>query len=414
MYLRRFAALLATIAGIAIAMAAGAAEPPAESASMPATATAPSPVDHDGSRSDQAWLARSLIGSLLVLGLVLPFTWRMRVLNRRLHKEAGERFQTETLLRASEERLRKLLDLSPDSIVVTDPQGRISYFSLRHAELIGAPDNSATIGSSLFDLIHAEDRDAARTRVQMLLRGEVLPPRAYRLLKHDGGQFWGEVASAVIHDGIGGVEGLLTVIRDINERKFLEEALHRTNSSLMSQIQETNRLQAQLREQAVRDPLTGLYNRRYLDATLDREISRANRNGHSLALAILDIDHFKKVNDTYGHQCGDDVLKSLGAMLRTSVRGGDIACRWGGEEFMLVLPHMSLDTARQRTDQWRTAFSSIAFALGEDQANITLSVGIAVFPDHGRDAATLIQCADIALYTAKSEGRNRVVVFQNS
>jgi diguanylate cyclase (GGDEF)-like protein len=101
-------------------------------------------------------------------------------------------------------------------------------------------------------------------------------------------------------------------------------------------------------------------------------------------------------------------------MLRASVRGGDIACRWGGEEFMLVLPHMPLDTARQRTDQWRTAFSDIAFALGEDQATITLSVGIAVFPDHGKDAATLIQCADLALYAAKSEGRNRVVVYQNS
>jgi diguanylate cyclase (GGDEF)-like protein/PAS domain S-box-containing protein len=388
----RCAALLLTFAGITAAMAADSA-------------------GTDG--SEQVWLTGSLIGSLLVLALVLPFTWRMRVLNRRLHKEADERLQTETLLRASEERLRKLLDLSPDSIVVTDPQGRISYFSLRHAELIGAPDNSATIGSSLFDLIHAEDRDAARTRVQMLLRGEVLPPRAYRLLKHDGGQFWGEVASAVIHDGIGGVEGLLTVIRDINERKFLEEALNRTNSSLMAQIQETNRLQEQLREQAVRDPLTGLYNRRYLDATLERELSRAKRNGHTLSLAILDIDHFKRINDNFGHQAGDEVLKSLGAMLRASVRSGDIACRWGGEEFMLVMPHMPVDTARQRTEQWRNAFANIAFALGENATNITLSVGIAVFPDHGKDAVTLIQCADIALYQAKSDGRNRVVVFEN-
>jgi diguanylate cyclase (GGDEF)-like protein/PAS domain S-box-containing protein len=337
----------------------------------------------------------------------------MRKLNRRLKSEVGERQQTETLLRASEERLRKLLDLSPDGIVVTDPQGRISYFSLRQAEMVGTPENSSILGRSLFDLIHAEDRDAARSRVQMLLQGQLLPPRAYRLLKHDGGQFWGEVASAVILDGEGGTEGLLTVIRDINERKFLEEALNRTNDSLMSQIQETNRLQEQLREQAVRDPLTGLYNRRYLDATLDREISRAARDGHTLCLAILDIDHFKKINDNYGHQAGDEVLKSLGALLKASARGGDIACRWGGEEFMLVLPRMPAETAKQRTEQWRSAFSNIAFSLGEGQTHITLSVGIAVFPDHGRDAAKLIECADIALYQAKSEGRNRVVAFQN-
>jgi diguanylate cyclase (GGDEF)-like protein/PAS domain S-box-containing protein len=362
-------------------------------------------------RSERAWLIRSLIGTLLVLALVLPFTWRMRQLNRRMKLEVAERQQAESLLRSSEDRMRKLLDISPDGIITTDPDGRITYFSAKQAEIVGAPDNANVIGHSVFDWFHPEDRDLARARVQRQMRGEHMSPRAYRLLKYDGGMIWGEIASALIDDGAGGSEGMLIIVRDINERKFLEEALHRTNESLLAQIQETNRLQDQLREQVVRDPLTGLYNRRYLDETLDREISRASREDYPLCIAIIDLDHFKNVNDTYGHQAGDEVLKTLGKLLRGSARGGDIACRWGGEEFMLVLPRMTAETAQQRTEQWRNAFAELRFPFSAQHISVTLSVGIAAFPAHGKTSATLTQNADVALYLAKAQGRNRVVVF---
>ena len=362
-------------------------------------------------RARQEWLVRSLIGTLLVLALLLPFTWRMRRLNRQLQEEIAERHQTEALLRASDERMRKLLDISPDGIVTTDPHGRISYCSRKLGDILTAPKTANLLGQSIFEWIHPEDRDTMRSRVQRLLHGEELPPRAYRLIKYDGSSTWGEVASAVIHDPGGGIEGLLIIVRDINERKFLEEALHRTNESLLAQIEETTRLQDQLREQAIRDPLTGLYNRRYLDETLDREIARAERERYPLCVAIVDLDHFKEVNDTYGHQSGDEVLKTIGRLLRGSARSGDIACRWGGEEFMLVLPRMTEETAAQRTDQWRIAFSELVFSFAEPGTRLTLSVGIASFPVHGRTAGDLTQHADMALYLAKAQGRNRVVVF---
>jgi diguanylate cyclase (GGDEF)-like protein/PAS domain S-box-containing protein len=379
---------------------------------LPKDASLEGLVYHDvDDRSERAWLIRSLIGSLLVLALVLPFTWRMRQLNRRMKLEVAERQQAEALLRTSEDRMRKLLDISPDGIITTDPEGRITYFSAKQAEIVGAPANANVIGHLVYDWFHPEDRDLAKARMQRQMRGETMSPRAFRLLKYDGGMMWGEIASALIQDGSGSSEGLLIIVRDINERKFLEEALHRTNESLLAQIQETNRLQDQLREQVVRDPLTGLYNRRYLDETLDREISRASRENYPLCIAIIDLDHFKNVNDTYGHQSGDEVLKTLGKLLRGSARGGDIACRWGGEEFMLVLPRMTAETAQQRTEQWRNAFAELRFPFSAQHITVTLSVGIAAFPVHGKTATTLTQNADVALYLAKAQGRNRVVVF---
>ncbi|MBC7918178.1 MAG: diguanylate cyclase [Rhodoferax sp.] len=190
-----------------------------------------------------------------------------------------------------------------------------------------------------------------------------------------------------------------------------EQALQQANDALQQQLGEINALQAALSEQATRDPLTGLYNRRYLDDTLERELARCKREGQPLSVMMIDIDHFKKVNDTYGHPAGDAVLKLLADMLNQHARSGDVACRYGGEEFLMLLPHMPLDVALLRAEQWRIDFASNTLVFGDFHIQCTLSVGIATYPGDGTSPGILIANADLALYRAKHGGRNCVVAF---
>ena len=194
------------------------------------------------------------------------------------------------------------------------------------------------------------------------------------------------------------------------DRYRAETELRRANERLQAQLAEIQALQAQLREQAIRDALTGLFNRRYLEETLERELLRARRAAAAISLVMLDIDHFKKLNDTYGHKAGDVMLQKLGEMLRAHTRGGDVACRYGGEEFVVVLPGASLEVAHQRAEQWRLTFEAVRVPYGKHELRSTLSLGVAVFPQHGSTSDEVLRMADTALYMAKTEGRNRVVV----
>ncbi|WP_241673271.1 sensor domain-containing diguanylate cyclase [Lacisediminimonas profundi] len=183
-----------------------------------------------------------------------------------------------------------------------------------------------------------------------------------------------------------------------------------SEQALKRQLDEIGVLQAQLREQANRDPLTGLYNRRYFDATLERELVRCTREQQPLSVVMIDIDHFKHLNDNYGHPAGDAVLKMLASILEGQARASDVACRYGGEEFMLLLPGVPAAIAQQRAEQWREAFAASVVSYDTAQIRSTLSAGIATFPTHGAVAEELIRCADMALYRAKTNGRNCVVV----
>ncbi len=170
------------------------------------------------------------------------------------------------------------------------------------------------------------------------------------------------------------------------------------------------RLRETLRMQSIRDPLTGLFNRRYMEESLARELRRAARNQRRLGAIMLDLDKFKVFNDTYGHEAGDTLLRELGGFLRSRTRGEDIACRYGGEEFVLILPEASIEVTQQRAEQLREEFKNLnvqhrGLALGA----LTLSVGVAVFPEHGTTVEEILHAVDTALYRAKAEGRDRVV-----
>lgn len=172
---------------------------------------------------------------------------------------------------------------------------------------------------------------------------------------------------------------------------------------------ENLRLREVLREQAIRDALTGLYNRRYLEDTLAREIERARRKQGKLAAIMLDVDHFKRFNDSYGHEAGDVVLAAIGRLLRENVRASDVACRFGGEEFTVLLPDSDATLAAERAELIRRAAHELRLEYdGKALPGVTLSLGAAEFPLHGASGATLLAAADAALYRAKQGGRDRV------
>ena len=169
------------------------------------------------------------------------------------------------------------------------------------------------------------------------------------------------------------------------------------------------KLRDELRELSISDPLTSLYNRRFAQETLTREIHRAHREQGSIGIITFDIDFFKRVNDRYGHDAGDAVLKAVAAELQGSVRGGDIACRMGGEEFAIMMPGASLKIARQRAEELRAAIAALRVRHAQvDLPSVSLSCGVAAFPEHGVTADALLRAADQALYRAKEAGRNRV------
>lgn len=170
------------------------------------------------------------------------------------------------------------------------------------------------------------------------------------------------------------------------------------------------RLREALRSQSIKDPLTGLYNRRYLTEMLDRETRRAVRAEQALGILMLDLDHFKKFNDTYGHDAGDSVLRETASFLSKSVRGEDVVCRFGREEFVVILPTADLNAAHARAERIRSKLRELTVLhQGQSLGMITVSVGVAVLPEHGTAPQELLDAADAALYRAKREGRDRVV-----
>jgi diguanylate cyclase (GGDEF)-like protein len=175
------------------------------------------------------------------------------------------------------------------------------------------------------------------------------------------------------------------------------------------------KLHTSLLHQSIRDPLTDLFNRRYLEETLEREVHRAARLQRSVAVIMLDIDHFKRFNDTFGHEAGDTLLRGLGGFLNQEIRGGDFACRYGGEEFVLILPEISLEDVRHSAERMREKIKELNVQYsGGVLENITLSLGVALFPAHGTTGKAVLHAADEALYEAKHQGRDRVVITLNT
>lgn len=229
--------------------------------------------------------------------------------------------------------------------------------------------------------------------------------------------FYRGLAAALLFAVLGTVVALRQAVfnrrlrGEVARRREAERYLLEANERLQHQLDEIQGLQTRLEQQALRDSLTGLYNRRYFDDALARELALARRHSnYPVSLVLIDIDHFKKLNDTHGHQAGDAVLQALAGYLSDNSRTSDLVCRWGGEEFVVVMPHTSLESAVQRAETWRVEFAATPVHFSGLTLNNTFSAGIAVWPVDGDAPAALLRAADDALYRAKSGGRNCVAV----
>lgn len=186
--------------------------------------------------------------------------------------------------------------------------------------------------------------------------------------------------------------------------------LEETVGKLRGSLEEADALRRELREQAIRDPLTGLFNRRFLEETLDHEVARACRGRSRLGVVMFDMDNFKELNDTFGHAAGDVVLRGVGRLLQSKVRAQDVACRFGGDEFIVVMPDSTLEGARFKAGELQGELLDLHLEIvGLPLPSVEFSMGVAAFPEHGTNAVDLLQAADTALYRAKEQGGGRVV-----
>ena len=310
-----------------------------------------------------------------------------------VEREIKERKQVEEKLH----KLSQAVEQSPVSIVITDTAGKIEYVNPRFVQLTGYGLDEA-IGEN--PRILKTDITPKETHIQ--LWETVLGGREWRgefvNRKKNGELYYESALISPIIDSNGVVTHYLAVKEDITERKLAEEKI------LL--------LQAELREQSIRDPLTGLYNRRYLNEFMEHELARAAREQYSVCFVMIDIDHFKKINDAFGHDAGDAVLQKLANQLLSQARVVDIICRYGGEEFLAILPNVTAEIAFQITQRWRLFFMGATLPLEHNRVKATLSCGISEYPAHGTVGSELITLADKAMYQAKAKGRNQVVIWQ--
>ena len=296
----------------------------------------------------------------------------------------------------------RIVESMSDGIMVIDTQNRIVDINPAMETFLGHKPASF-LGKSASEVLEIWiDEGDALMSGQETRRELRIPNAPSRYL---------DLRVTPLYDDYQRLHGRLMVFRDITDRKQVEKQLRLANERLQFQLIEIGTLQSKLRSQAIKDPLTDIFNRRYLDETFDRELARAAREIYPVCVIMLDIDHFKKVNDTYGHEAGDSVLKALARRLSSRNRRGDFVCRFGGEEFVIVMPNMEMDTAFKRAEELRAALNSLYVPYGRFNLTITISMGIANYPANGEDREAVLRAADRAMYAAKKAGRDHILTY---
>ena len=325
--------------------------------------------------------------------------------------DISERKRAQDALMKSEEQLRLAMEASTDGLWDQNILENYTFYSPGYCRMLGySPDEIPTFMGGWLKLVHPEDVERVR-KVNDDCRESRIPgfEIEMRMRTHEGNWKWILSRGRPVRwDANGKPLRIIGTHVDITERKQAEEALRRANRKLEKQAVANEAMQSLLIELATHDALTGLYNRRFMNDALQREIARANREAIPVSILMLDIDHFKYFNDAFGHEAGDLVLVSLSGLLRQSIRESDVACRYGGEEFIVIMPGASVEDARRRAEILCQDFSAVR--IGSEGLSATISIGLAVYPQHGVGVDELLRSVDSALYTAKAAGRNCVRV----
>jgi len=302
---------------------------------------------------------------------------------------------TNNSLKNSELRYRRLFETAQDGILILDAStGAITDVNPYLINMLGY-SREEFVKKKLWEVGAFQDIKASKHAFQALQEIEYIRYKDFPLRAKNGKLIRVEFVSNVYQEG--DVKVIQCNIRNITRRKNAQDALIKR--------------EAHLREQSVRDHLTGLFNRRYMEETLERELLRASRKQLYLGVIMLDVDNFKGINDTFGHAAGDIILQELGNFLLEHIRGEDITSRYGGDEFIIVLPDAPREVTRVRAELIRQNAHLIHFPFEKQiPGPVTLSIGVAAFPEDGSTSAEILKAADIALYRAKDEGRDRVVM----
>ena len=297
-----------------------------------------------------------------------------------------------------------ILNALPIGVCLTDETGHYRFMNEAYCAIYEYV-REEMIRQHYSVIMPPDQIEMANAHYERLLSGDTGIPTERKRQRRDGSIIYIEAANALVMDAYKR-KIVITTVREITQRKLIEAELQKANEAFQT-------LHESLREQAVRDSLTGLYNRRYFNETIDREIARAKRENYPVSVLIMDIDHFKGINDSYGHTFGDEALKVLSTLINDNIRAGDIAYRYGGDEFIIVMPGAGIEIAKKRAETISRAFNTTPIQDGGKQAPATISVGISIYPEHGGDDIEILRAADSALYQAKQAGRNRMHVWNN-
>jgi len=296
-----------------------------------------------------------------------------------------------------------VLEALPIGVCLTDEAGYYRFMNNAYCAIYEYV-REEMIGQHYSVIMPPDQIALANAHYERLLKGDVGIPAERKRQRKDGSIIYIEAANALVRL-TDGKKMVITTVREITERKQMEADLQKANEAYQA-------LHATLREQANRDSLTGLYNRRYFIETIERELARAKRENYPVSVMIMDIDLFKQINDSYGHAFGDEALRVLSSLINVNIRLGDIAYRYGGDEFIVVLPGVGVEIARHRAEMICQAFNIVPIHDGGKELTATISVGISVYPDHGDNSDEILRCADSVLYQVKKGGRNHVRVWK--
>ena len=343
----------------------------------------------------------------IISNLILVSTNVIRRYLERSEREVSRRKKTEEVLQLYSHAIQH----SPASIMITDAQGKIERVNPKF-EIITGYQEKEVLGKTP-DFLRSDTHPATfYTKLwDTILAGEEWQGEMESCRK-DGERYWEKISIAPITNKNNEITHYVSVSEDITARRESETKEKEHTQRLQEQLQEINLLQEKLKRQALRDSLTGLHNRHYMEEVLLKEFARAERGDYPISIILIDLDYLKDLNDVGGHATGDYALRSLATQLRACTRKGDTICRYGGDEFAIILPNTNAKDALARARELNQRMKALTLLFrGDNVLRITFTAGIATYPIHGKTSDEIFNFADVALYRAKLKGRNRVELF---